>query len=64
MTPMDRSAVRLTEEIHSVLTRIESFAHRYHDCESTLLIDNRRMLHGRESLDSGAERSIESVVIY
>lgn len=64
MSPAEPMAAFAAESFLQSTVSADKIRHEYIDSTTTLVINNRRMLHGRESATNQQDRMIESVLIY
>lgn len=64
MVPADRAAHEASSKLTEMSTRLRPEQFVWSDTEAILVVDNCRMLHGRENAESDAARTLESVLVY
>ncbi|MBX2851814.1 MAG: TauD/TfdA family dioxygenase [Phycisphaeraceae bacterium] len=64
MSPADNMAESASVEFANLLQEIQPIRFDWQETESVLIINNRRMLHGRESATDDPNRLLESILVH
>jgi len=64
MDPVDDSAYEAAKLLVEISLGVEPIRFSWNDNSTVLVVDNRRILHGREDASADPNRELESVLIY